>query len=498
MDVSSTTTAPPDTGADTIIVGLLEGEAPAFDLDGALGALVDGGEAKPAFKRLALAHAGTAAGTRLLAVGLGARGALTPERARVAAAIAFGRAREIGASRLCWVRPDGTGEDVAAALVEGTALAAYRYDAMRSTPPEDAGGPTSLVIAGADDTSAAVDRAATVAAAVNAARDLQNAPANELTPTALANAASALGDLPGVEVSIEGREAIEARGMGLFAGVARGSEEEPALITMRYEPADAGDAPLLGFVGKAVTFDSGGISLKPAGKMHEMKFDMSGGAAVLAATEAIARLGLPVRLVSVIGATENLPSGRSVKPGDVLTAMDGTTVEVNNTDAEGRLVLADCILHAREQGAERIVDLATLTGAIVVGLGSTHAGLLGTDDDWVENVRAAGERTGELVWRLPLHDEYAEMVKGEVADLVNATAERKAGSITAAEFLRRFAGDVPWAHIDIAGTAWGLGRAYARKGGSGFGVRLLVDLASSHATGSGLQTSPAQLSDEIA
>jgi leucyl aminopeptidase len=478
MDVSSTTAAPSTTDADTIVVGLLDGEAPAFDLDGALAGLLASGEARPGFKRLALAHAG---GVRLLGVGLGARDALDTERARVAAAVALGRARELRAAKLCWVQPAGTGADIAAALVEGTELAAYRYDAMRSTPPEDLAGPSALVIAGDHDVSAAVERAATVAAAVNRARDLQNAPANEMTPLALAEAAITLRGLPGVEVEFETRGGIESLGMGCFAGVARGSDEEPALITIRYDPPGAVDAPTLGFVGKAVTFDSGGISLKPSGKMHEMKFDMSGGAAVLAATEAIIRLGLPVRLVSVIGATENLPSGRSVKPGDVLRAMDGTTVEVNNTDAEGRLVLADCLLHAREQGAERIVDLATLTGAIVVGLGSTYAGLLGTDDAWVEEVRAAGDRTGELLWRLPLHAEYAEMVKGEVADLVNATAERKAGSITAAEFLRRFAGDVPWAHVDVAGTAWGLGRAYAKKGGSGFGVRMLVDLARAHA-----------------
>ena len=474
MDVTSTTAAPSATGADTIIVGILDGEPPAFDAGGALAALVDAGEARPALKRLAVAHAD---GLRLLAVGMGARDALDAERARVAAATALGRARELGAERVCWIPPGDTGADIAAAIVEGTLLAAYRFDGFRSSVQEDAGRPAALVV----HTDADVSRAATVAAAVNRARDLQNAPANEMTPTAVAEAALALRDLPGVEVTFETRGGIEARGMGCFAGVAQGSAEEPALVTIRYEPEGAVDAPVLGFVGKAVTFDSGGISLKPAGKMHEMKFDMSGGAAVLAATEAIARLGLPVRLVSVIGATENLPSGRSVKPGDVLRAMDGTTVEVNNTDAEGRLVLADCLLHARNEGAERLVDVATLTGAIVVGLGSTYAGLLGTDDAWVEEVRAAGERTGELVWRLPLHQEYADMVKGEIADLVNATAERKAGSITAAEFLRRFAGDVPWAHLDIAGTAWGLGRAYAKKGGSGFGVRLLVDLAEAHA-----------------
>lgn len=475
MDVTSTTAAPEATGADTIIIGLLDGEPPAFDRDGALAALAAAGEARPAHTRLAVAHAGD---LRLLAVGLGARDALDAERARVAAAVALGHARELGAERVCWAPPTNTSVDVTAAIVEGTVLASYRFDAFRSSVPEDAGRPAALVVHA--DAAAAVTRAAAVAAAVNRARDLQNAPANEMTPTALAEAALALRDLPGVEVTFETRGGIEARGMGCFAGVARGSAQEPALITIRYEPEGAVDAPVLGFVGKAVTFDSGGISLKPAGKMHEMKFDMSGGAAVLAATEAIARLGLPVRLVSVIGATENLPSGTSVKPGDVLRAMDGTTVEVNNTDAEGRLVLADCLLHARNEGAERLVDLATLTGAIVVGLGSTYAGLLGTDDAWVEQVRAAGDRTGELVWRLPLHPEYAEMVKGEIADLVNATAERKAGSITAAEFLRRFAGDVPWAHVDIAGTAWDLGRAYAKKGGSGFGVRLLVDLAEAH------------------
>jgi leucyl aminopeptidase len=213
---------------------------------------------------------------------------------------------------------------------------------------------------------------------------------------------------------------------------------------------------LLGFVGKAVTFDSGGISLKPGAKMSEMKFDMSGGAAVLEATAAIARLNLPVRLVSVIGATENLPSGHALKPGDILRARNGTTIEVVNTDAEGRLVLADCLAHAVELGAERLVDLATLTGGIVVTFGNTYSG---------------------PVWRLPLHPDYAKAIEGRYADIANAVEDRKAVSITAAEFLRRFTADVPWAHIDIAGSAWDSGRPYAAKGGSGVGVRLLVELA---------------------
>jgi leucyl aminopeptidase len=266
--------------------------------------------------------------------------------------------------------------------------------------------------------------------------------------------------------------------MGAFAAVAQGTHEEPALITLRYEGPGA-QGPVLGLVGKAVTFDSGGISIKPGAKMADMKFDMSGGAAVLEAVGAIARLRLPVRVVAVIGATENLPSGHSIKPGDIVRSKEGLSVEVNNTDAEGRLVLCDCLAHAREQGAERLVDVATLTGGVIVALGSTYAGVMGTGDAWIEQVVAAGEATGEQAWRLPLHEEYAELVKGRYGDLNNAPEERKAQSIVGGEFLKRFVGDVPWAHLDIAGVAWDRGRAYAAKGGSGFGVRLLVELARS-------------------
>jgi leucyl aminopeptidase len=236
---------------------------------------------------------------------------------------------------------------------------------------------------------------------------------------------------------------------------------------------------VLGLVGKAVTFDSGGISLKPGAKMSEMKFDMSGGAAVLEATGAIAELGLPVRVVAVIGATENMPSGNALKPGDIVRAKTGTTIEIINTDAEGRLVLADCLARAVELGAERLIDFATLTGAIVTTFGDTYAGLFSSDDAWAEQIAAAGARSGELVWRLPLHAEYAKAIESRYADIANAVETRKAGSITAAEFLRRFTGDVPWAHVDIAGTAWDSGRPWAAKGGTGFGVRLILELAAS-------------------
>jgi leucyl aminopeptidase len=470
MRVRTTTDAPPNTGADTIAIGVFEGEAIAHDIDGALQALVDSGEAKPGLRKVAVTHAG---GRRYVLAGLGKRDEFDAERARVAAAAVVGRARELGTRVLCWevphhVNPPG--------FVEGTLLAAYEYRAYKSG---DDNGPRleELVVSAHHDIAAEVEQAVVAAEAANAARDLQNAPANELTPTALTERARALS---GVQVEAWGRAEIEAAGMGAFAGVARGTHQEPQLITVRYDPPDVA-GPLLGFVGKAVTFDSGGISIKPGAKMSEMKFDMSGGAAVLEATGAIARLGLPVRVVTVIGATENLPSGHAVKPGDIVRAKTGTTIEVINTDAEGRLVLADCLAHAIDQGAERLVDVATLTGAIITTFGSTHAGLMGTDDAWCAEVDAAARRAGELVWRLPLHEEYAESIKGQYADIINAVENRKAGSIVGAEFLRRFVGAVPWAHLDIAGMAWDTGKPYAGKGGSGFGVRLLIELARANA-----------------
>ncbi len=265
--------------------------------------------------------------------------------------------------------------------------------------------------------------------------------------------------------------------MGAFAAVAQGSVAEPRLIVLRYRPPNA-TGPHLAFVGKAVTFDTGGISIKPAAKMQEMKFDMSGGAAVLEATAAIAQLGLPVTLTAVVPSTENMPSGSAVKPGDIVTAMNGKTIEINNTDAEGRLILADALAYAVDQGAERIIDLATLTGAILFALGHTYAGLWSNDDDWFEQVRGAGDASGEIGWRMPLHPEYFDLTKGTVADLQNASEQRVGQSNYAAEFLRQFVDDRPWVHVDIAGTAWGLTRNYVGKGASGFGTRMLIEARS--------------------
>ncbi|HZV73940.1 MAG TPA: M17 family metallopeptidase [Conexibacter sp.] len=298
-----------------------------------------------------------------------------------------------------------------------------------------------------------------------------------MTPQALARRAQELvGEAAGIVVEVLGEQEIRAHGMGAFAAVAQGSAQEAKLIVLRYEGPGA-DGPLLALVGKAVTFDSGGISLKPGARMSEMKFDMSGGAAVLEAVGAIARLRLPVRVLGIVGATENMPSGRAVKPGDIVRACNGTTIEIVNTDAEGRLVLADCLAHAVALGAERIVDVATLTGAIVTALGDSHAGLMSNDDAWAAAVTEAGRVAGEPLWRLPLHESYAELIKSRYADVMNAVESRKAGSITAAELLHRFVADVPWAHLDIAGTAWDNAKPYTASGGSGWGVHTLIALA---------------------
>jgi len=493
VQISGTTQHASDSDADTVVLGLFDGEQPLGHVPPEVGKLVESGEAKGSFKALALTHAD---GRRWLTVGLGARKDFTPEHARVVAAVARERARELAGSRLCWlapVEPEGDSKraaEIVEALVEGTILADYRFERHKSKPASEEQASKhleQLMIALADDgplsdeqAEAAIARAGIVAEAVNAARDLQNRPGNDLTPTALADYARALGEeIEGLQVEVEGRTGIKGLGMGAFAAVAQGSEQEPALIVLRYEGAEA-KGPLLGFVGKAVTFDSGGISLKPGPKMAEMKFDMSGGGAVVEAVAAIARLGLPVKLLAVVGATENLPSGRAIKPGDIVTAANGKTIEVNNTDAEGRLVLADCLCHAVSLGAERIVDLATLTGAVIIALGSTYAGLMSNDDELTEHIIAAGERTGEIVWRLPLHPEYDELVAGKYGDLDNAPEARKAGTIMGASFLQNFIGKTPWAHLDIAGSAWDLGRAYVGKGASGYGVRLLVELARSY------------------
>jgi leucyl aminopeptidase len=473
ISVTTRTGAPEDTAADTRVVALFEGQALA---DEGLQRLVDLGEAKPALKKVAVVHEDAPGGgqRRVLIAGLGKRDELDAERARVAAAAVAARAGELGTVSLSWDVPGGDG--VAAGLVEGTLLKLYSFDRFKSARENGNGGVESVELTGADD--AEVDRARVSAEAANATRDLQNLPSNYATPTFLAERAGEIADEhESLELELLDRDAIVARGMGAFASVAQGTSTEPRLIVLRYRPP-AASGPHLAYVGKAVTFDTGGISIKPAAKMQEMKFDMSGGAAVIEATGAIARLGLPVTLTAIVPSTENMPSGRAVKPGDIVTAMNGKTIEVNNTDAEGRLILADSLCYAVEEGAERLLDIATLTGAVLFALGHTYAGLWSNDDAWFEQVRDAGDASGEIGWRMPLHPEYLELTKGSVADLQNAAEARVAQSNYAAEFLRQFVDDRPWVHVDIAGTAWAMTRNYVGKGASGFGTRMLIELAS--------------------
>jgi leucyl aminopeptidase len=446
--------------ADTRVVPVFEAEP----LEGPLQALVESGEAKAALKKTAVFHED---GRRVILTGAGKRSDADAERLRVAAAAAAARAKELSARAIAWEVPDTPGATTG--VVQGTLLALYSFDRFKSSADNGA-RPESLELIGGSEQEA--ETARIESEAQNAARDLQNLPANVATPEFLAARAR---ELEGVEVEVLGPAQIDKLGMGALAAVARGSYEEPRLIVIRYD--GGGDGPHLGYVGKAVTFDSGGISIKPAAKMHEMKFDMSGGAAVIEGIGAIARLGLPAKVTGVIAATENMPSGRSVRPGDIVTAMNGVTIEVNNTDAEGRLVLADALSYAVEQGAERLVDLATLTGAILTSLGHTYVGLFSNDDDWFTQVQAASNATGEIGWRLPLHPEIEESTKGRYADLQNVTEGREAGSSFAAEFLKRFVDGRPWVHLDIAGTAWGMKRNYVGSGASGFGVRTLIELA---------------------
>jgi leucyl aminopeptidase len=472
--------------ADLHVIGLAQGEElrPAYrDLPGAQ-------DVRPAFRKHALLRPDS--GHRLLVVGLGKREELDAERLRIAAAVAVQQAAAYEATSVAWALPDssGTAGDpaaFAAGIADGAILASFRFDRFKSRDPDDPPPPAveRLLISAPDHSDGLAEsvRVAQVAAeAANRARELQALPANVATPSYLADRAREIaGAHDAVEVEVLGRDEITERGMGGLAAVARGSAEEPKLISLRYSGGPEG-GDVLGLVGKAVTFDSGGISIKPSARMEEMKMDMSGGAAVLETIAAVAELGLPVNVVGCIPSTENMPSGTATRPGDIITQLNGKTVEVTNTDAEGRLILADALTYCvRELGATRLVDIATLTGAVIIALGSTYAGLMASDDDWADRVAAAGERTGELAYRLPLHPEFRELVRGRDSDLVNSSAKRKASTIYAAEFLKEHTDDVPWAHLDIAGTAWDVGRAYVGNGPTGFGVRLFVDLVAASA-----------------
>ncbi|SRR5579875_749406 len=369
--------------------------------------------------------------------------------------------------------------EAAQAVVEGALLAAYRFTTYKGSP--DPLALTSLVVVGGGELGElerGVRRGQATARAVCLARDLVNEPAGTLTPRRLAEVAGKVGEEAGLEVRVWDEVDIANEGLGGLAGVARGSEEPPRLIKMTYSPpGDGGPVPTVALVGKGITFDSGGLSIKTADGMTAMKTDMGGAAAVLGTMSALAEMEVPVRVLGYMPTTENMPSGKATKPGDVLKIRNGKTIEVLNTDAEGRLVLADGLSLAVEDGADAIIDLATLTGSCVVALGREIAGLMGNSEELIAQVRAASARAGEPVWPLPLPDRYRRHIESDVADMKNTGRDRQAGTLVAGLILSEFVDDVPWAHLDIAGPARSdEDRGYLRKGATGFGVRILLEL----------------------
>ena len=469
-------TYPLSVAADAIVVfvpqpAIASGSAAAADLalDGLVGACIADGEITGETGQISVIHTGGLVGApRLVVVGVGDG---SVDAWRQAGRAAGARLRAIKA-RTVALSPDDADVARVTALVAGVGYGAYRFDRYKTATPDPE--LAELRVYSVVVTPAQLRRASRLAGAVAAARDLANTPANDLTPTALAARAAELADqTAGLECEVLERKDLQKLGAGALLSVAQGSAEPPKLIVLRYTPKrGAPSGEVLGLVGKAVTFDTGGISIKPASGMEEMKLDMAGGAAVVEGVGLIAQLGVHVEVVAVVPATENMPSGTATRPGDVVRALNGKTIEVINTDAEGRLILADALTYAATvAGATRLLDFATLTGAIVVALGEVYAGLFGSDDAWTESVRAAGAASGDLCWPMPLHPGYAPLIKSKVADLANAAAKRQAGAVYAAQFLREFTDGRPWCHVDIAGTGM------VEGAGTGFGVGLMLAAA---------------------
>jgi leucyl aminopeptidase len=452
-----------------------------------LARLAAAGELKAETGSTLLLHLdGDLSSERIAAVGIGASEDVDADTVRTAAGAVAKAAGSFGGT-LAWSLDPSlplSPAEQARAAVEGIVLGGYEPGRWKT---DDAGRRKvdRIVLVGESDgeVGETAERAARVAEWANRARDLSNAPPNELFPERLAGRAGEIAQgSDHLTATALGRAEIEGLGMGAFAAVSQGAHNDPRLIVLRYEPPTSSESGVvLGLVGKAITFDTGGISLKPALNMEDMKGDMSGGAAVIEGIGAIADLGLPVRVIGVVAATENMPGGHSYRPGDILRAMNGKTIEVINTDAEGRLVLADALWYARQQGATHLVDLATLTGAMVLALGDQYAGVFANDEDWRDELVAAGEASGDHLWPLPLHPRYRRYINSTYADMKNATILKEASPALAAEFLHEFVGEGPWAHVDLAGPAFlrrSRGDYLSQPGGTGFGVRLVVELAS--------------------
>jgi leucyl aminopeptidase len=467
------------TAADAVAVPVAQ---PLEGVDAPLAALAESGELRGERGEALLLHVD---GGRLLAVGVGKRESVDRDALRTAGAAAANELSRVGGT-LAWRLDEALPlppAEQAAALVEGTILGGYtpgRWKTGENGRPK----PIERIVFDREDVRAAAERAALLAERANRARDLVNMPPNELYPVSLAeHAAQLASEHDHLTATALGPAEMDELGMGAIRAVGRGSRNEPRLIVLRYEPpAPARPDVVLGLVGKAITFDAGGISIKPAGGMEAMKGDMAGGAGALHGIGAVAALGLPVRAVAVVASAENLPGGDAFRPGDILTAANGKTIEIINTDAEGRLVLADALWYARREGATHVIDFATLTGAMVIALGDLYAGFFANDDGWRDLIVAAGERSGDLVWPFPLHPRYRRYVDSAFADMKNGSTLREGSPVLAAEFLQEFAGEGPWAHVDMAGPGF-IDRSrgdYMRvPGGTGYGVRLIAELAAS-------------------
>ncbi len=478
--------------AEAIVLSHYEGEkslpeeTAAVDraLNGQIRGLITSGEFTGKLNQLLMLHLrGETPAKRVLLVGLGKKKEISTEKIRQAMGSASRSIREAGIKSFS-TPLHGRGQnkistsESAQSIVEGCLLGLYQFTAYRTEKRDEIKAVEQITLV--DRTEGKIAEVAggsrsgqILAEAVNFVRDLCNHPSNVVTPSRLADEARTIAKEFGLTCRVIEKDEAESLGMGAFLGVARGSLEPPKFIILEYTGGKKKESPVV-IVGKSITFDSGGISIKPAEKMEQMKTDMSGGATVLGTMKALAQLQLPVSVVGILPATENMPSGTAVKPGDVVRAMSGKTIEVINTDAEGRMVLADALAYAARYKPSAIVDLATLTGACVVALGNHATGVMGTNPKLIERLKQAGEHCGERVWELPLWEEYQEQIKSDVADMKNVGG-RGGGAITAAAFLQKFVGDIPWAHLDIAGTSWNdEARPYAPKGATGVGVRLLI------------------------
>ena len=482
--------SPADIDTELLAVPIFEGDAMAADLraldEATGGALMRAQESREVRGRLyeLLVTPVTSDRwrvSRIAFIGAGKRSEFTLERLRRVAAAAALSARERRVQRFAWLNRGELPIDKAVqAATEGIALSAFSADRYKSgergAPPID-----EALIAVSDsepsELEAAIHRGRILGESSNIARELSNEPSNVLTPTTFAERAVEICESAGIAVEVLDEGDIADLRMGLLLGVARGSAEPPRVIVMRHRPANAPQAPVLGLVGKGITFDTGGISIKPADGMERMKDDMAGGAAVVCAMRAIGLLNAPINVIGIVPTTENMPGGRALKPGDVLTSASGKTVEVINTDAEGRLILGDGLWYAQKLGATHLVDVATLTGAAVVALGKVTSAIFGQPDAWVDIVRQTAEDAGDRCWPMPLYEEYGDQLRSEIADMLN-TGGRPAGACTAAMFLKEFAGGLPWAHLDVAGTAWADDpKPWMVKGASGVAVRGLAELA---------------------